>query len=100
MSKASLAQEAVGKKPTDRGKKRKQTVSSDGWGEVPLALVVIGANRHDVSQREVMLDSFQIERPDMFETFQHLCRDKGYSGEPVLEIVVSGGFIPHIKGCG
>jgi transposase len=71
----------------------------DGAG-VPLALVVTGANRHDVSQRERMLDSVVIEWPDMFEYPQHLCLDQGYTGEPALEIVVLRGFIPHIKGRG
>ena len=68
----------------------------DGAG-VPLAIVVTGANRHDVSQLEAVLDSIVVERPDIFERPQHLCLDKGYSGEPALEIVVLRGFIPHIK---
>ena len=71
----------------------------DGAG-VPLSLVVTGANRHDVSQLEVMLDSIVIERPDIFEYPQHLCLDKGYTGEPALETVVLRGFIPHIKSRG
>jgi transposase len=62
--------------------------------------VVTGANRHDVSQLEAVLDSFQVERPDIFATPQHLCLDKGYSGEPALEIVVLRGFIPHVKSRG
>jgi hypothetical protein len=32
MGKDPLAQEAVGKSPTDRGKKREQTASAGGWG--------------------------------------------------------------------
>ena len=71
----------------------------DGAG-VPLALVVTGANRHDVSQLEAVLDSIVIERPDIFEYPQHLCLDKGYTGEPALEMVVLRGFIPHIKSRG
>jgi putative transposase len=71
----------------------------DGAG-VPLALVITGANRHDVSQLEAVLDSIVIERPCIFEYPQHLCLDKGYSGEPALEIVVLRGFIPHIKSRG
>jgi transposase len=71
----------------------------DGAG-VPLALLVTGANRHDVSQLEAVLDSFQVERPDSFKIPQHLCLDKGYSGEPALAIVVLRGFIPHIKSRG
>ena len=71
----------------------------DGIG-VPLAMVITGANRHDVSQLETLLDSIIIERPDIFEKPQHLCLDKGYSGEPALEAVVQRGFIPHIKSRG
>ena len=67
---------------------------------MPLALVVTGANRHDVSQLETVLDSIVIERPDIFEHPQHLCLDKGYTGEPALEIVVLRGFIPHIRSRG
>jgi putative transposase len=71
----------------------------DGGG-VPLALVVTGANRHDVSQLEAVLDSIVVERPDIFEYPQHVCLDRGYAGEPALEIVVLRGFIPHIRGRG
>ena len=71
----------------------------DGAG-VPLAIVVTGANRHDVSQLEAVLDSVVIERPDIFACPQHLCLDAGYTGEPALEIVVLRGFIPHIRGRG
>jgi len=67
---------------------------------VPLSIVVTGANRHDVSQLEAVLDSIVIERPDIFERPQHLCLDKGYAGEPALETVVLRGFIPHIKSRG
>ena len=65
-----------------------------------MALVVTGANRHDVSQLEAVLDSIVIERPDIFEEPQHLCLDKGYTGEAALEIVVVRGFIPHSKSRG
>ena len=64
---------------------------------MPLAIVATGANRHEVSQLERILDSLVIERPGIFEYPQHLCLDKGYAGEPALEIVVLRGFIPHIK---
>ena len=40
----------------------------DGAG---VSLVVTGANRHDVSQLETLLDSIVIERPDVFEHPQH-----------------------------
>ena len=45
----------------------------DGRG-VPLSLVVTGANRHDVTQLELVLEEIIIERPEDIE--QHLCADK------------------------
>ena len=47
-----------------------------------------------------MLDSIVVERPDIFEHPQHVCLDKGYTGEPALEKVALRGFIPHIKSRG
>ena len=71
----------------------------DGIG-VPLSMVATGANRHDVSQLETLLDSIVIERPDPLEHPQHMCLDAGYAGEPALEAVVLRGFIPHIRSRG
>jgi transposase len=71
----------------------------DGGG-VPLAIVITGAHRHDVSQLETLLDSVIIERPATFDQPQNLCLDKGYKGEPALEAVVLRGFIPHIRSRG
>ena len=74
--KAALAQETVGPNPTDGGKKGSQrNLLVDGHG-VPLSLLVSGANRHDVTQLEIVLDQIVIERADDIE--QHLCADKGY----------------------
>ena len=66
----------------------------DGRG-VPLSIVVTGANRHDVSQLELVLDEIVIERPEDIE--QHLCADKGYSGEPARQAIISRKYIPHVK---
>ena len=60
----------------------------DGRG-VPLSLVVTGANRPDVSQLEIGLDEIVIERPDDIE--QQLCADKGYYGDPALQMIISKG---------
>lgn len=50
MVKAPLAREAVGRHPTDRGKKgTKRHLLVDGRG-VPLSLVVTGANRYNVAR--------------------------------------------------
>jgi transposase len=56
---------------------------------------VTGANRHDVSQLELVLEEIIIERPP--DTEQHLCADKGYDGEPALQVIVSNRYIPHVK---
>ena len=89
-----------GKSNRPEGKKgSKRHLLADGIG-VPLAIVITGANRHDVSQLETLLDSIIIERPDPFEHPQHLCLDAGYTGEPALEAVVLRGFIPHIRSRG
>jgi putative transposase len=66
----------------------------DGRG-VPLSLVVTGANRHDVTQLELVLEEIVIERPKDIE--QNLCADKAYEGQPALNIIVSKGYIPHVK---
>jgi len=95
MVKAPLALEAVGRNPTDRGGKgTKRHLLTDGRG-VPLSIVVTGANRHDVSQLELVLDEIIIDRPDNIE--QYLCADKGYSGQPAAEAMISRNYIPHIK---
>ncbi len=66
----------------------------DGRG-VPLSLVVTGANRHDVTQLELVLEEIVIERPEDIE--QHLCADKAYNGKPALQCIVSKGYIPHVQ---
>ena len=66
----------------------------DGRG-VPLSLVVTGANRHDVSQLALVLEEIIIERPKDID--QHLCADKGYTGQPALQVIVYKGYIPHVK---
>jgi putative transposase len=66
----------------------------DGRG-VPLSLVVTGANRHDVTQLELVLEEIIIDRPTDIE--QHLCADKAYDGQPAMQIIVSKNYIPHVK---
>jgi putative transposase len=56
---------------------------------------VTGANRHDVTQLELVLDEIIIERPEDIE--QHLCADKGYSGNPALKAMIERKYIPYVK---
>ena len=72
----------------------------DGRG-VPLSLVVTGANRHDVSQLEAVLDAIMVERPNPpIRRHKHLCADAGYTGAPALKVIKERGYIPHVKGRG
>jgi len=75
-----------------KGSKRHLLV--DGRG-VPLSIVVTGANRHDISQLEIVLDEIIIERPQNVQ--QSLCADKGYTGNPAIKAIKERDYIPHIK---
>ena len=81
-------------RPTGGKKGSKRHLLTDGRG-VPLSIVVTGANRHDVSQLELVLDEIIIERPENMD--EHLCADKGYSGEPALKAMTGRNYIPHVK---
>jgi len=72
----------------------------DGNG-VPLSLVVTGANRHDVSQLEAVLDAIVVQRANPpHRRHKHLCADAGYTGAPALKVIEEHGYIPHVKGRG
>ena len=75
-----------------KGSKRHILVDEHG---IPLSLVVTGANRHDVSQLEAVLDGRVVIPPE--NTEQNLCADKGYTGNPAMKIIEAHGYIPHVK---
>jgi transposase len=69
----------------------------DGRG-TPLAVVVSGANRHDVTQTERVLDSIVVKRPKVTpEKPQHLCADKAYDSQEARKIMIQRGYIPHVR---
>ena len=70
----------------------------DGRG-VPLSIVVTGANRHDVSQLEVVLKS-KIARPATRLQKENLCADAGYAGEAPKQKIVQAGYVPHVRSRG
>lgn len=77
------------------GSKRSLLVEGSG---VPLSIVVAGAHVHDVKLLEPTLDSVVVERPEHKARRQeHICADKGYTGEPALKAVEERRYIPHIK---
>ena len=87
----------TGKNPTDRGKLGvKRSVLIDGRG-VPLGAAVDGANVHDQKLVKATLDNIPVERPKPAQRKpQHLCLDKGYTGEPVDREVRRRHYIPHL----
>ena len=70
---------------------------TDGRG-VPLALVVSGANVHDVKLLAATLAGLQVPAPAPADpAVQNLCADAGYKGQPALEIIARHHYQPHVK---
>ncbi len=73
----------------------KRSVLTDENG-LPLAVVLSGANTHDVKLLEETLDHIVVLRPEPDEHHpQNLCLDAGYTG--VQEKVQQRGYTPHIR---
>ncbi|HFS5768490.1 TPA: IS5 family transposase [Providencia rettgeri] len=93
MTKSPLAGKKTGKNPTDRGKQGvKRSLMTDGNG-LPLALVVAGANTHDIKLADT-LDALQTGRPGKR---LRLCMDKGYEAEWLGSYLKSRRYEPHIQ---
>lgn len=101
MSKAPFGGAATGPNPTDRGKKgTKRSVLTDGAG-IPLALVIDGANRHDVKLLSATLDGLVVSRPEPTkEPSQHLCLDAAYDSTPVYYELLDRHYQPHVRSRG
>ena len=68
----------------------------DGRG-VPLSLVVTGANMHDVTQIETVLDAIVVKRPTPKQRrSKHLCADAGYRGKKAMKVILAHGYIAHV----
>lgn len=73
----------------------KRSLLTDEKG-LPLAVVLDGANRHDIKLLAATLDSIVIDRPEVTaETPQNLCLDAGYTGS--TQAVESRGYTAHIR---
>jgi putative transposase len=101
MTKAPFSKSATGPNPTDRGKQGvKRSLLTDGAG-IPLALVIDGANRHDMKLLCATLDGIVIARPEPTQEHpQHLCLDAWYDYPVIREQVKTHGYLPHIRGRG
>lgn len=64
---------------------------------VPLGLVLVGANRHDVSQLEAVLDSKIVRQPKARAIPENLCADAGYVGDKADATIRQHGYIPHVR---
>lgn len=60
-----------------------------------MSIVVTGANRHDVTQVETVLQE-RIRKP-RGRTKQNLCADAGYAGAKSEEVMRKYHYIPHIR---
>jgi putative transposase len=73
----------------------KRSVLTEGHG-LPIAVVVSGANVHDVKLLSKTLDNLVVFRPlPTEEAAQNLCLDAGYTGHE--QEVIQRNYIPHIR---
>jgi putative transposase len=98
LAKAPFGAAAVGPNPTDRGKQgTKRSLLTEGAG-IPLAVVVDGANRHDMKLLAATLDGIVVARPEPTpDAPQHLCLDAGYDYAAVREQAAARGYLAHIR---
>lgn len=102
----------TGRNPTDRGKLGvKRSLLSEARG-VPVALVIAGANRHDLPLLEHTLESIpprlEVRRQRLLRRArakgltqsQNLCLDKGFDSAKAQRIAQEFGLCPHIRSRG
>jgi putative transposase len=96
-----LGGKETGDNPTDRGKQgTKRSLLTEAKG-IPLAVVVAGANRHDMKLLADTLEAVVVERPEpAAEAPQHLCADKAYDYPACHQGAQRQGYIPHIRSRG
>jgi putative transposase len=101
MTKAPFGYDAIGPNPTDRGKLgTKRSLLTDGAG-IPLAIIIEGANHHDMKLLSATLDGIVIIRPEPSEEQpQHLCLDAGYDYPANREEAENHHYVSHIRSRG
>lgn len=95
---ATAEAEGIGHNPTDRGKygTKRSTLSEDHG--LPLAVVVAGANVHDMKLAAPTLDAVVVARPaPTVEQPQHLCLDAGYDYDLPRFAAEQRGYSAHIR---
>lgn len=101
MTKAPFGCVATGANPTDRGKRGvKRSLLTDAAG-IPLAVVIDGANRHDMKLLCATLDGIVIARPQPTESQpHHLCLDAGDDYPASRQGVEDHQYVPHMRSRG
>ena len=62
-----------------------------------MSLVVTGANAHDVTQLDAVLQGVVVKRAQpRIRRHKPLCADAGYRGRQARETIESHGYIPHV----
>lgn len=93
---APLGGEKTGKNPTDRGKLgSKRHILTDARG-APLAVVVSGANAHDLTCALAVLDALMVQRPQRLYRVHHLCADKAYDADDLRQAIHERQYQVHI----
>ncbi len=64
----------------------------------PLAVVITGANRHDMKAAALILDDVAVKRPRSTDLRpHHLCLDKGYDFPVIATAARRRHYVPHIR---
>lgn len=61
---------------------------------MPLSVVVTGANRHDASRLQAVLDARVAVAAG---GTPHLCADAGYVGARLFKAMIEAGYVPHVR---
>lgn len=67
---------------------------------MPLSLVVVGANRNDISQLAAVLEGkvvHQIVDEEQEAVVENLCADAGYVSKAGEALMNQHGYVPHIR---
>ena len=68
---------------------------------IPLAVIIDGANRHDMKLVQRTLEEMELDRPlPTTAAPQGLCMDKGYDYDEVRDLIAEFGFTAHIHARG
>lgn len=75
----------------------KRSLLTEGHG-VPIAVMIEGANRHDMKLVRSTIENIIVERPaPTGERPQGMCLDKGYDYDEVYAILLEFGFTAHVR---